>query len=133
MTEFLNVDLFLEAGESGAGLQGLLDALGSRVVVIHASETQAAVELETAPASANEAIVKFGELYLALPPEARHAWGQCRVRRLDVGIQSDHAPHETGFAFSPHALRHLVSMDAELAFTVYGYDAVRRVGPISSQ
>jgi len=67
MTEFLNVDLFFE---SSAGVQGLLDALGSRVVVIHASETVAAVELETAPASADEAVVRFGELYLGLSTEA---------------------------------------------------------------
>lgn len=129
MTEFLNVDLFLE---SSAGVQALLDALGSRVEVIHASQTRAAVELEAAPASIDEAVVRFGELYLGLPPEARAAWSQCQVRRIDVGIQSDHEPHETSFALSPHALRHLVSMDAEVAFTVYGYEAIRRVGPIRS-
>jgi len=132
MTEFLNVDLFLQ---SDAGLQALLDALGSRVSVIHASETEAAVELETTPTSTDEAVVRFGELYLSLPPEARQAWARCRVRRIDVGIQSDFEPHETNFGLSPHALRHLVSMEAELAFTVYGYEAIRRVGadPIRSE
>jgi hypothetical protein len=130
MTEFLNVDLFLE---SAGGVGGLLEALGSRVVVLHASETAAAVELETPPSSADEAVVRFGELYLGLPPEARQAWSQCRVRRLDVGVQSDFEPHETNVILSPHALRHLISMDAELALTVYGYEAIRRVGPVRSE
>jgi len=130
MTEFLNVDLYLE---SSGGLQVLLDALGQRVVAIHASDTVAAVELDTAPVSIDEAVVRFGELYLALPPEARAAWSRCQVRRLDIGIQGDHEPHETNFTLSPHALRHLVSMDAELAFTVYGYEAIRRVGPLRSE
>lgn len=129
MTEFLNVDLFLRSSD---GVRALLDALGGRVAVIHASETEAAVELDTAPASADEAVVRFGELYLGLPPEARQAWGRCQVRRIDVGIQSDREPHEMNVGLSPHALRHLVSMDAELAFTVYGYDAIRRVGPLDS-
>src|SRR3954467_7246519 len=113
MTEFLNVDLYLE---SSAGLRGLLDALGQRVVVIHASDTVAAIELDTAPVSIDEGVVRFGELYLTLSPEARAPWSRCEVRRLDIGIQSDHEPHETSFTLSPHALRHLVSMDAELAF-----------------
>lgn len=73
-TVFLNVDLELR---SSSGLLRLLAELGKAVVILHADDGFACLELEEQPGSPEEAIMRFSTLIDHLSAVAREEWDQC--------------------------------------------------------
>ncbi|MBF5042922.1 hypothetical protein FGE12_11030 [Aggregicoccus sp. 17bor-14] len=116
-THFLNVDLELR---SDAALAPLLQALQGFAFALHQEVHWAVLELDTQPATAEEAVLLFADAVASLPASARALWYACRQRRLDIGILAGERPHSRDFVLSPAAVAALSEMAAELAITVYG-------------
>jgi hypothetical protein len=116
VTEFLNVDLDIRVQ---AGLQAILDAMASSVIVLNQSAQTASVELNENYSSLEETTARLVELVNSLPPEAKTIWGQCELRNLNVGIQAGVEPHSSAFAISQETVSALADAGLEVVFTVY--------------
>ena len=119
-TTFLNVDLILRGP---VGLSTLLSALGDSVLVLHADDQGACLELPEPPATPEEAVTRFCSLITGLPAGARDEWNRCSERTLDVGIQAGDVPHEARYRLPAPALALAASLGADVVFTVYGLPA----------
>jgi len=115
VTEFLNVDLDLRAR---VGLDELVAALAP-AIAIHKTECEATVELAEQPQSVEDAILQFAGIVQSLPQHLRSIWDQSEMRRMNIGIQGGAQPRESHFGLSDNALSRLVSIRADLLFTVY--------------
>jgi hypothetical protein len=115
VTEFLNVDLDIRVQ---AGLQAILDAMASSVIVLNQSAQTASVELNENYSSLEETTARLVELVNSLPPE-KTIWGQCELRSLNVGIQAGVEPHSSAFAISQETVSALADAALEVVFTVY--------------
>jgi hypothetical protein len=116
VTEFLNVDLDIRVQ---GGLQAILDAMASSVIVLNQSAQTASVELNENYSSLEETTARLVELVNSLPPEAKTIWGQCELRSLNVGIQAGVEPHSSAFAISQETVSALADAGLEVVFTVY--------------
>jgi hypothetical protein len=116
VTDFLNVDLDLRAER---GLDELLGALEPFVIVLNNTTHEASVELNGTFSSLEETLVNLISLVNAHPPQARTIWNQCDFRRMNIGIQAGHEPHQTYFAISSKVVSLLASVQAEITLTVY--------------
>jgi hypothetical protein len=116
VTEFLNVDLDIRGR---AGLEELLEAMASDVIVMSQSAETASVELNEAYLSLEETAAKLIALINSLPPEAKAIWDQCESRRLDVGIQAGVEPYSSTFDISKETVSALAAAGFEVAFTIY--------------
>ena len=116
VTQFLNVDLDIRVQ---AGLQTLLDAMGSSVIVLNQTAQTASVELNQENMSLEETTAKLVELVNSLPPEAKTIWGQCELRSLNVGIQAGVEPHSSEFAISQETVSAIADAGLEIVVTVY--------------
>ncbi|WP_065754187.1 hypothetical protein [Bradyrhizobium paxllaeri] len=116
VTQFLNVDLDIRVQ---AGLQALLDAMGSSVIVLNQTAQTASVELNEDSLSLEETTAKLVELVNSLSPEARTIWGQCELRSLNIGIQAGVEPHSSEFAISKETVSAIADAGFEVVVTVY--------------
>ena len=116
VTEFLNVDLDISAQ---AGLETLLDAMASSVIILNQTAKTASIELSEGYSSLEETTVKLVELINSLSPEARTIWGQCERRSLNVGIRAGIEPHSSEFAISKETVSALTDAGFDVVFTVY--------------
>src|SRR5262245_40126796 len=97
VTQFLNVDLDIRVQ---GGLETVLDAIGSSVIVLNQTAQTASVELNAYDLSLEETAARLAELVNSLPPEVKTIWGQCELRSLNVGIQAGIEPYSSEFAIS---------------------------------
>jgi hypothetical protein len=116
VTEFLNVDLDLDAEE---GIDELLEALRPALVISRFS-TRAGLELDLQPTSPEIAIRGLVTLVQKLPPDKRAIWDKAKVKSFNIGIQARANPHYTEFALPSEVLSLVHSISASIAFTVYG-------------
>ena len=119
VTRLLNVDLDIRAS---SGLEALLHALGSSVVVLNNDDpTFASVEIGTMdPKSIDEAVLLYFHVIQSLPETARDIWTNAKVRRFNVGIQTESHPYSVEFPVSARTLSLLKELNAEVVLTVYG-------------
>ena len=116
VTQFLNVDLDIRVQ---GGLETLLDAMGSSVIVLNQTAQAASVELNAYDLSLEETAARLAELVNSLPPEARTIWRQCELRSLNVGIQAGIEPYSSAFAISKETVSAIADAGLEVVFTVY--------------
>ncbi|KRR25055.1 hypothetical protein CQ14_25605 [Bradyrhizobium lablabi] len=116
VTQFLNVDLDIRVQ---GGLETLLDAMGSSVVVLNQAAQTASVELNAYDLSLEEAAARLAELVNSLSPEARTIWGQCELRSLNIGILAGVEPHSSEFAISKETVSAIADAGLEVVVTVY--------------
>jgi hypothetical protein len=116
VTEFLNVDLDIRVQ---AGLETLLDAMGSSVVVLNQTAKTASVELNEPHLPLEETTAKLIELVNSLSPEARSIWEQCEWRSLNIGIRAGVEPHSCEFAISKETVSAIADAGLEVVVTVY--------------
>jgi len=116
VTTFLNVDLDIRVQ---AGLETLLDAMGSSVIVLNQTEKTTSVELNEDSLSLEATTARLVELVSSLPPEAKTIWGQCELRSLNIGIQAGVEPHSSAFAISKETVSAIADAGLEVVFTVY--------------
>jgi hypothetical protein len=115
-TEFLNVDLDLRVED---GLDDLLDALGSSVIVLQRTAHQLSLEMDQPFVSLEETILAWVALVEKLPPRARRLWDQCERRSFNIGIQAEMSPDQMCFEMSKHTIMLLAEIQAEFVITVY--------------
>jgi hypothetical protein len=116
VTEFLNVDLDIRVQ---AGLETLLDAMASSVIVLNRTAQTASVELNEGYSSLEETTAKLVELVNSLPPKAKTIWGECELRSLNIGIQGGVEPHSSAFAISKETVSAIADAGLEVVVTVY--------------
>lgn len=115
-TVFLNVDLELR---SSSGLLRLLAELSRAVVILHADDGFAVLELDEQPGSPEEAVTRFATLVDQLTEAAREEWDECSERVLGIGIQSGVTPHQISYRLSARSLAMAANIRADVVFTVY--------------
>jgi hypothetical protein len=116
VTEFLNVDLDIRVQ---AGLETLLDAMASYVIVLNQTAQTVSVELNESCSSLEETTAKLIELVNSLSPEAKTIWGQCELRSLNIGIQAGVEPYSSAFAISKETVLAIADAGFEVVVTVY--------------
>ena len=116
VTEFLNVDLDIRVED---GLETLLDAMASSMLVLNRTAVTASVELNESCSSLEKATARLIEVVNSLPPEARTIWGQCELRSLNIGIQAGAKPHSSEFAMSKETVSAIADAGLQVVFTVY--------------
>jgi hypothetical protein len=122
-TTFLNVDLDIW---SRAPLEGLVEALGTKVVVLRVGEENGrhGAHLEHAESGSDgdvdRAIRRLVRVIDQLPPAIRSVWNRAQRREFNVGIQSGMKPHACEFRVEPETLEAIARINARLALTVYG-------------
>jgi len=122
-TTFLNVDLDLW---SAAPLDPVINALGRRVIVLHAGKDgrryRAHLELSGMARDADRVISRFVALVDGLPRTARDAWNRAQVREFNIGVQAGTTPHHYGVGLQPDTVRGVARINARLGVTVYATD-----------
>ena len=117
-TEFLNVDVDIRAR---SGLDELLDALKTDMLVLSKTKQEACIELANVrPQSVEDAVLSIHRAIQSLPPQLQALWNKCEMRRMNIRVQGGAPPRETFFPISMKTVELLASMRAEIAFTVYG-------------
>jgi hypothetical protein len=133
-TRFLNVDVDIW---SGSPLNGLADAFGQQVCVLHAGKEGrhygAHLELATLPRDADRLIRRFVTLVERLPRSGRRSWDRARIRVFNVGIQAGTRPYSYELRLEPETLRAVAKVNARLGFTVYAPSATSEAKPSSSR
>jgi hypothetical protein len=134
-TQFLNVDVELR---SARALQPLLDALGSRVVVLRSDRDGRTyrTHLEVAIESRNPNVLirRFVALVERLPRHARTLWNGAQSREFNVGIQAAAVPHSFGLDLDNDTVRAIARINGRIGITVYGAGGVDRAHePSNSQ
>lgn len=119
-THFLNVDLDIYARSD---LQPIVNALGRKVIVLHAGRTRgthhAHLELARTRKTADATIRGFCELIRALPKRERDLWNTAKVRDFNIGVQAGTRPYATEFAVAAETLKAAHESGARLVLTVY--------------
>ena len=119
-TTFLNVDLDLW---SSLSLEPLINALGRRVIVLHAGKEgrryRAHLELAGRARDADRVIRRFVTLVDGLPRTARVSWNRAQVREFNIGIQAGTTPHHYGLGVRPETVRAIARINARVGVTVY--------------
>lgn len=120
-TKFLNIDLDIR---SESCLDELLKAFGTAVIVLNHEEGFASIEVNSGgqSPSIDEVILAFYDLVLNLPPEIRAIWDRCEERCMNIGIQAGTTPYAEISRLSNKTLSRLMSINAEVAITVYAPD-----------
>ncbi|KRR07233.1 hypothetical protein CQ12_00035 [Bradyrhizobium jicamae] len=116
VTQFLNVDLDIRVQD---GLETLLDAMASSVIVLNQTAQTASVELNESYLSLEETTAKLVELVNSLSSEARTIWEQCELRSLNIGILAGVEPHSSEFAISKETVSAIADAGLEIVVTVY--------------
>lgn len=116
--QFLNVDLDLS---SAYGLKDLVDAMKPFVVVLNNEREEfISVELSSVqPTTIDDAIARYARLVKQFAPEHKKLWDQCNTRRMNIGIKSGNASHQSSFCISEESLALLGTLRAEIALTIY--------------
>ena len=116
-SRFLNVDLDVRCR---AGVAPLLRALGKTVMVLHAEETWASLELSgPQPSSAEEAIKRYAKLVRALSTRGKAAWRRCDARTMNIGVEAGTVQEAGVYSLDRATLRLLDALAADVVFTVY--------------
>jgi hypothetical protein len=115
-TQFLNVDLDLRLGD---GLEALLRFFEPSAFILHHRTPDASLELNDDSVSLEATFGNWVACVEALPPEAKALWSRCEMRRLNVGIQAGHSPHEVLYAIPSALVSSIARAQLEIAFTVY--------------
>jgi hypothetical protein len=127
-TPFLNVDLIVY---SKMELQLFIDAMGKKVIVLHAGRLKRSYEthfeLPCSPLPQNRhskspeaLILGFCKLIQGLPPEARKDWDAAKTRTFDIGIEAPGRNSYYWSAISEKVIKAASEVNAQIAITVYG-------------
>jgi len=114
--QFLNVDIDLH---SQAGLQELLDALGTKILVLHAKEEFVSFALSEICESPAAIAIALSELIGSLPEAARQMWDRCPRKEFNIGIAFVEGASATEFELSRETLERIASLGLSLRFTTY--------------
>ena len=131
-TSFLNVDLDIYSSKA---LDPLVAAFGDRVRVLFAGREgrrhSAHLELDRSGygQSADTIIGGLVRLIRKLPRDASSLWREARVRRFDIGIQSELRPPSFELPLKAATLAAIASVQAGLVFTVYAPEIAGRPSP----
>jgi hypothetical protein len=115
-TQFLNVDLDLRLKD---GLDALLTFLEPAAFILHRTELEAYLELSDCSRPLEDTLHNWIACIEALPPEARELWERCEMRRLNIGIQAGHSPHQVLFTIPEATIASIARARFEIGFTVY--------------
>ena len=101
-----------------------MDALGKRVIVLHAGREGRGygVHLELAGQSPNADLLvrRFVKLVEALPPAARRLWNGARRREFNVGVQAAGTPHAFQLRLERPTIQAVARVNGRIGLTVYG-------------
>ena len=121
-TRYLNVDLDVA---SSVPLEGLVAAMGPRVLVLHVgrhgTSCEAHVELGTShtDVSPDKAIRGLVRIVERLPVRERRVWDSALSREFNIGIEAGLRPHAFEVRLEPSTVQALVGVGATVVVTVY--------------
>ena len=124
-THYLNVDLDIHAGTR---LEGLVQALGHKVFVLHVGgarrKYEAHVELASSrlDMSADDTILGLIGLIRGLPRMHRTTWESAKRREFNVGIEAGLKPHGFELHLKQRTVRAISDVGGTVVITVYAPD-----------
>jgi hypothetical protein len=131
-THYLNVDLDIQ---SRVPLDGLIQALGDDVIVLHVGgergNYEAHVELATCDRrwSADRTILGLIDLVKRLPPRYRRIWDRAETREFNVGVQAGTERQVFELRLERRTLKAITGVKGTLVVTVYAPDLQARERP----
>jgi hypothetical protein len=119
-THFLNVDLDIY---SASDLQPLIDALGKKVILLHAGRDKktysAHLEIAKITRTADATMLAFCTLIDALPKAPRELWNKAKLRDFNIGVQADKEPRSFELDVQTKTLEAVARLGGRIVLTVY--------------
>jgi hypothetical protein len=113
-------------------LDGLIQAMGDDVLVLHVGGNQrkyeAHIELASSPvdATADRTIVSLTRLIKRLPARHRKIWDRASSREFNVGIHAGVEPHAFELRLKRTTIDAITAVDGTLVVTIYAPDPASR-------
>jgi hypothetical protein len=129
----MNVDLDIVAR---VPLDGLVEAMGDRVFVLHIGSTgrkyQAHVELASSLMGmpADRTIMGLVSIVKKLPRRYRRIWDSANSRDFNVGIEAGLEPHTFELRLDRRTIDAIVEVHGDVVVTVYAPDVNRSSVPL---
>ncbi len=131
-THYRNVDLDVYAGTP---LEGLVQALGDKVIVLYVGgdrrKYEAHVELASShmDLSADDTILGLIGLIRGLPRVHRKTWDLAKRREFNIGIEAGLEPHGFELRLQQRTLRAISDVGGIVVITVYAPDLQEATSP----
>jgi len=126
-THYRNVDLDVYAGTP---LEGLVQALGDKVIVLYVGggrrKYEAHMELASShmDMSADDTILELVDLIRRLPRIHRKTWDSAKRREFNIGIEAGLEPHGFELRLQQRTLHAISDVRGAAVITVYAPDLV---------
>jgi hypothetical protein len=131
-THYCNVDLDVYAGTP---LEGLVQALGDKAIVLYVGggrrKYEAHVELASShmDLSADDTILGLISLIRGLPRVHRKTWDLAKRREFNIGIEAGLEPHGFELRLQQQTLRAISDVGGVVVITVYAPDLQEATSP----